>query len=71
MDEIETKAGLSLSGGLGFTWGYFTNYPKRLETGFYLEYFNKGLPVMAFVKNKSLQNGVYLKLFIGKRSFKN
>jgi hypothetical protein len=71
LDEVNIKPGLSLSAGMGFTWGYFTNYPKRLETGFYLEYFKNGLPVMAFVKNKTLQNGLYIKLFMGKRSFKN
>jgi len=69
--EIATKAGISLSAGIGFTWGYFTNFPKRLETGFYLEYFDKGLPVMAFAKNKRLNEGMYLKVFLGKRVSKN
>ncbi|MFM9945283.1 MAG: hypothetical protein ACKVQB_08640 [Bacteroidia bacterium] len=71
LNEIDSKIGFSASAGIGFTWGYFTNFPKRLETGFYLEYFKNGLPVMAFVKNKSIQNGIYLKLFIGKRLTKN
>lgn len=70
-NEIDYKTGISLAGGIGFTWGYFTNYPKRLEAGLYLEYFNKGLPVMAFAPNKSFSEGVYVKLFIGKRTEKN
>lgn len=71
LNEIDYKAGLSVSAGIGFTWGYFTNFPKRLETGFYSEYFNKGLPVMAFTKNRSFQNGVFLKFFFGKKVAKN
>lgn len=71
LSEINYKAGLSVSAGIGFMWGYFTNYPKRLETGFYSEFFNKGLPVMAFTKNKSLQNGIFIKLFFGKKVAKN
>lgn len=69
--ELTYKPGLNVSAGLGFNWGYFTNFPKRLETGFYLEYFNKGLPVMAFVKNKTLQQGLYVRLLFGKRVDKN
>ena len=70
-NELKYKAGLSVSTGIGFTWGYFTNFPKRLETGIFLEYFDKGLPVMAFAKNRSLQEGIYLKMFLGKRTTKN
>ncbi len=70
-NELEYKTGISITGGIGFTWGYYTNFPKRLEAGFYMEYFNKGLPVMAFAKNKSVREGVYLKLFLGKRTSKN
>ncbi len=70
-NELSYKGGIALSAGIGFTWGYFTNYPKRLESGFYLEYFDKGLPVMAFAKNKALQNGVYVKLLFGKRTIEN
>ncbi|MCB9252091.1 MAG: hypothetical protein H6605_06460 [Flavobacteriales bacterium] len=70
-NELATRPGLHLSAGAGFTWGYFTNYPKRLETGFYVEAFNSGLPLMAFAKNKPLNEGVYVKLFIGKRNYKN
>lgn len=71
LNEINYKAGISVSAGVGFTWGYFTSYPKRLETGFYMEYFNNGLPIMAFAKNKSVQSGVFLKLFLGKKVNKN
>ena len=70
-NEVTSKVGLSVSGGAGFTWGYFSNFPKRLESGFYLEYFDNGLPVMAFVKNKNLIQGVYVKLLFGKRVSKN
>ena len=69
--EISSRVGLSLSAGIGFTWGYFTNYPKRLETGFYLEYFKSGLPIMAFTPNKPVREGVFVKLFFGKRTLKN
>ncbi len=71
LNEINYKAGITVSAGVGFTWGYFTSYPKHLETGFYIEYFNKGLPVMALTKNKSIQNGIFLKLFLGKKVAKN
>jgi hypothetical protein len=69
--EISTKLGINLSMSVGFTWGYFTNYPKRLETGLYLECFNNGLPIMAFTRNKPLQSGLFVKLFLGKRNSKN
>jgi len=70
-NELNYKVGLSMSFGLGFTWGYFSSYPKRLETGYYLEYFNNGLPVMAYTQNKNLQKGVFIKLLFGKRIQKN
>jgi len=69
--EIDSKLGLNLSLSMGFTWGYFSNYPKRLETGLYVECFKDGLPVMAFARNKPLQTGVFVKLYLGKRNSKN
>jgi len=71
LNEINYKVGISVNAGVGFTWGYFTDFPKRLELGYYSEYFNNGLLVMAFTKNKSFQNGVYIKMFFGKRTMKN
>jgi hypothetical protein len=69
--ELSTKLGLHLQAGAGFNWGYYTNFPKRLEAGFFLEYFSTGLPVMAITKNKILQEGVYVKLFLGRHNAKN
>ncbi len=71
LNEITYKTGLSASASIGFMWGYYTNFPKRLEAGFYSEFFNKGLPVMAFAKNRNFQNGIFLKLLFGKRVAKN
>ena len=71
MNEMDYKGGLFARVGLGFVWGYFTNFPKRLEIGIHSEFFKHGLPVMGTLKNKSLINGVYLKCFIGKRVAKN
>lgn len=71
MNEISCKVGLSVSAGMGFTWGYFTEFPKRLESGLYLEYFKNGLPVMAIAKNRSVQTGLYFRLMFGKRILKN
>lgn len=70
-NELTTEIGFHLRAGAGFNWGYYTNFPKRLEAGFYLEYFNNGLPVMALTKNKPLQEGIFVKLFIGKHKAKN
>lgn len=70
-NELSARLGLHVSAGAGFTWGYYTDFPKRLETGFYLEYFDQGLPVMALAKNKALQQGVYARLYVGKKQAKN
>ena len=69
LGETTYKTGLTAMFGIGFTWGYFNNYPKRIETGCFAEYFRKGLPVMAFTKNKPLQSGIYIKMLFGKRIF--
>ncbi|MCC6720655.1 MAG: hypothetical protein IT243_00520 [Bacteroidia bacterium] len=71
LNETTYKTGITATLGIGFTWGYFDNYPKRLETGYFIEYFPKGLPIMAFVKNNPIQNGVFIKMLFGKRIFNN
>ncbi len=71
MNELDYKAGLFATAGLGFVWGYFTNFPKRLELGIFGEFSKNGIPIMGTVKNKSLTNGVYMKCFVGKRMAKN
>lgn len=70
-NELSTQMGLHLRAGAGFNWGYYTNFPKRLEAGFYVEYFKNGLPVMAFTKNKVIQEGIFVKLFFGKYNANN
>ncbi|NUM32122.1 MAG: hypothetical protein HUU47_07335 [Bacteroidetes bacterium] len=71
LGETTYKTGITASTGIGFTWGYYNNFPKRIEIGCFLEFFRKGLPVMAFAQNKPIQKGVYVKIFFGKRIFNN
>lgn len=67
--ETNYKTGITATMSIGFTWGYFDNYPKRLETGCFAEYFRNGLPIMAFTKNKPLNAGIFIKMLFGKRIF--
>lgn len=71
LGETVYRTGLAASCGIGFTWGYYNNFPKRIEAGCFFEYFRNGLPLMAFAESKPLQSGIFVKVLFGKRIFNN
>jgi len=67
LDEISIYPGLSAKGGFSFEFGTNSQMIKNLETGAMIDFFPKGIPVMANNPKRNLFISLYINITIGKR----